>query len=214
MNMNKLTQRSADALNYAQQLAMSESHPQIEPMHLLSALLHQEDGLVGQILKKTGIDLEVLRKHVDEQLKLLPRQEGGQIYPSREMPMVFSKAEAEANQLKDEFISVEHLLLGILEVKCKAREILIEYGVKRDDILKALAGIRGTARVTDDHPESKYQVLEKYSRDLTQLARDGKLDPVIGREDEIKRNAQMLRCRLSALIQQTEIGVTVNASGP
>jgi len=216
MNMNKLTQRSADALNYAQQLAMSESHPQIEPMHLLSALLHQEDGLVGQILKKIGIDLEVLRKHVDEQLRLLPRQEGGQIYSSREMPMVFSKAEAEANQLKDEFISVEHLLLGILEVKCKAREILIEYGVKRDDILKALAGIRGTARVTDDHPESKYQVLEKYSRDLTAEARAGKLDPVIGRDDEIRRIIKILSRRTKnnpVLIGEPGVGKTAIVEG-
>jgi len=216
MNMNKLTQRSADALNYAQQLASSESHPQIEPTHLLSALLHQEEGLVGQVLKKIGIDIGAIQKSVDEQLKLFPRQEGGQIYPSPEMPQLFTKAEMEANQLKDEYISVEHLLLAMIEVKSKAGDILKEHGVDREAVLNALSSIRGKTRVTDDHPESKYQVLEKYSRDLTAEARAGKLDPVIGRDDEIRRIIKILSRRKKnnpVLIGEPGVGKTAIVEG-
>jgi len=216
MNMNKLTQRSADALNYAQQLAMSESHAQVEPLHLLSALLHQEEGLVGQVLKKIGIDFEKIKRDVDEQLKMLPHQEGGQIYPSREIPPLFNRAEKEAEQLKDEFISVEHILLAMLEIKSRAREILEENGVNREVFLQALSGIRGKTRVTDDHPESKYQVLEKYSRDLTAEARAGKLDPVIGRDDEIRRIIKILSRRTKnnpVLIGEPGVGKTAIVEG-
>ena len=216
MNINKLTQRSADALNYAQQMARSESHPQVIPLHLLAALLKQEEGLVGQVIKKIGVDLETLKIKTDEQLKLLPRQSGGQIYASTELSDVLNKAEAEAAQLKDEYVSVEHLLLALLEIKSKAQEFLKDAGIDRNKTLATLSSIRGHTRVTDDNPESKYQVLEKYSRDLTAQARAGKLDPVIGRDDEIRRVIKILSRRTKnnpVLIGEPGVGKTAIVEG-
>ncbi|MFH2037114.1 MAG: ATP-dependent chaperone ClpB [Candidatus Zixiibacteriota bacterium] len=216
MNLNKFTQRSADAINYAQQKAQSESHPQMVPMHLLFALLKQDEGLVGQVIKKIDIDLDNLISKVDGQLALLPRQEGGQLYASPELTAVLNKAELEAEKLKDEYVSVEHLLLALIETKSKAQEILKEFGVNREMALSALSSIRGNARVTDDNPESKYQVLEKYSRDLTQHARAGKLDPVIGREDEIRRVIKILSRRTKnnpVLIGEPGVGKTAIVEG-
>jgi len=216
MNLNKLTQRSADALNYAQQMAQSEQHPQVMPMHLLAALLQQEEGLVGQIIKKIGADQDSLRNDVDELLKRLPRQEGGRLYMSDELADVLNRAEQGAAKLKDEYVSVEHLLLAILETKSEARSVLEKHKLKQDDILRALSDIRGNTRVTDDNPESKYQVLEKYSRDLTAQARAGKLDPVIGRDDEIRRIIKILSRRTKnnpVLIGEPGVGKTAIAEG-
>ncbi|MBU0985164.1 MAG: type VI secretion system ATPase TssH, partial [candidate division Zixibacteria bacterium] len=184
MNLNKFTQRSIDAITYAQQMAQAEQHPQVTPEHLMVALLKQEDGLIPQVIKKSGADFDRIFDETTDALALLPKQSGGQLYPSQELTQVFFKAEGELKQFKDEYVSVEHLLLGLLEVKSKAQEILKRNGVKRDELLKTLTSIRGKSRVTDADPESKYAVLEKYSRDLTQMAREGKLDPVIGRGDE------------------------------
>ncbi|MBN2227048.1 MAG: ATP-dependent chaperone ClpB [candidate division Zixibacteria bacterium] len=216
MNMNKLTQRSLDALNYAQQMAQSESHPQVMPLHLLAALLHQDDGLAGNVIKKIGIDDDALKDKIADQLKLLPRQEGGQIYASNELSQVLYKAESEASKLKDEYVSVEHILLTLLDVKSKAQELLKNAGINRDAVLKALESIRGTTRITDDNPESKYRVLEKYSRDLTAQAREGKLDPVIGRADEIRRVIKILSRRTKnnpVLIGEPGVGKTAIVEG-
>ena len=195
MNLNKFTQRSIDAIQYAQQMAQAEQHPQLMPEHLLSALLKQEDGLVPQILKRVGADIDAISNEVDDALKIAARQSGGQIYPSNDFMQILYRAENELKQFSDEFVSVEHLLLAMLEVKSKAQEILKQNGVKRDELLKALATIRGKSRVTDENPEAKYAVLEKYSRDLTRAAREGKLDPVIGRNDEIRRIIKILSRR-------------------
>jgi len=195
MNMNRFTQRSMDAIAYAQQMAQAEQHPQMTPEHLLAALIKQEEGLVPQVIKKMGADLDRIATEVEDALNLLPKQSGGQLYPSQELSQIFFKAEAELKQFKDEYVSVEHLLLAMLEVKSKAQEILKSNGVKRDELLKTLTSIRGTSRVTDQDPESKYAALEKYSRDLTKMAREGKLDPVIGREDEIRRVIKILSRR-------------------
>ncbi len=216
MNLNKLTQRSADALNYAQQKAQSESHPQVTPLHLLAALLSQDDGLVGQIIKKIGIDIDALSNKVDDELSLQPRQQGGQLYISNDLSQVLYRAENEASQLKDEYVSVEHLFLALLEIKSRAQEILKEFRIDRNKLLQALSSIRGTARVTDDNPESKYQVLEKYSRDLTAQARVGKLDPVIGRDDEIRRVIKILSRRTKnnpVLIGEPGVGKTAIVEG-
>lgn len=216
MDINRLTQRSADALGYAQQIAQSEGHPQVVPMHLLAALLKQDEGLAGQVLKKIGIDVRNLAEKIDEQLKLMPHQSGGQIYASGELNSVLNTAEQEARKLKDEYVSVEHLLLAILEIKSKASALLKDEGVKRDDILNALTSIRGKTRVTDANPESKYQVLEKYSRDLTVQASDGKLDPVIGREEEIRRVIKILSRRTKnnpVLIGEPGVGKTAIVEG-
>ncbi|MCP4549685.1 MAG: AAA family ATPase, partial [bacterium] len=195
MNLNRFTQRSMDAIAYAQQMAQAEQHPQMTPEHLLMALIKQEEGLVPQVIKKMGADLDRITTEVEDALNLLPKQSGGQLYPSQELSQVFFRAEAQLKQFKDEYVSVEHLLLAMLEVKSKAQEILKSNGVKRDVLIKTLASIRGSSRVTDQDPESKYAALEKYSRDLTQIAREGKLDPVIGRDDEIRRIIKVLSRR-------------------
>jgi ATP-dependent Clp protease ATP-binding subunit ClpB len=216
MNLNKFTQRSIDAISYAQQMAQSEGHPQISPEHLLAALLRQDNGIAVQLLKKAGVDVGRVEQEVTDAVGLLPKQSGGQLYPSSEFAQVLHKAEVQLAQFKDEYVSVEHLLLGILEVKSKAQEILKSNGVKRDELLKALQSIRGSSRVTDDNPESKYAVLEKYSRDLTKAARDGKLDPVIGRDDEIRRIIKILSRRTKnnpVLIGEPGTGKTAVVEG-
>ncbi|HOD65927.1 MAG TPA: ATP-dependent chaperone ClpB [candidate division Zixibacteria bacterium] len=216
MNPNRMTQRSIDAISYAQQQAAAEQHPQITPEHLLHALLVQEEGLVPQLLKKTGAETGAIAGEVDEALKMLPHAAGGQIYPSRELSQVFTRAEAELARFKDEYVSVEHLLLALLEVRSKAQEILKGHGVRRDELLKALSSIRGSYRVTDETPEAKYGVLEKYARDLTQAAREGKLDPVIGREEEIRRVIKILSRRTKnnpVLIGEPGTGKTAVVEG-
>ncbi len=216
MNLNQFTQRSVDAISSAQQMAQSEGHPQIMPVHLLHALLTQDEGLVGQLIKKLGADLEEMRSEVQDAIQLLPRQQGGQVYASNELTQVLSKAESELKAFKDEYVSVEHILLALLEVKSKAQEILKQHGIKRDEVLKALSSIRGSSRVTDQDPESKYAVLEKYSRDLTKQAREGKLDPVIGREDEIRRVMKILSRRTKnnpVLIGEPGTGKTAVVEG-
>jgi len=216
MNLNKFTQRSIDAITYAQQMAQAEQHPQVTPEHLMVALLKQEDGLIPQVIKKSGADFDRIFDETTDALALLPKQSGGQLYPSQELTQVFFKAEGELKQFKDEYVSVEHLLLGLLEVKSKAQEILKRNGVKRDELLKTLTSIRGKSRVTDADPESKYAVLEKYSRDLTQMAREGKLDPVIGRGDEIRRVIKILSRRTKnnpVLIGEPGTGKTAVVEG-
>ena len=161
MNLNKLTQRSIDAINTAQQAAMAESHPEVTALHLLDALLKQEEGLVVQVIKRLGVDDAALVAEVNKEMISLPRQSGGQVHPSNDFTQVIYKAESELKGFGDEYVSVEHLLLAILEVKSKAQEVLRANGVKRNDVLKVLGAIRGKSRVTDDNPESKYAVLEK-----------------------------------------------------
>jgi len=216
MNLNKLTQRSIDAINAAQQQAMAESHPEVTSLHLLDALLKQEEGLVLQVLKRLGVDDDAISAEVEKGLASLPHQAGGQVHPSNDFTQVVYKAESELKGFGDEYVSVEHLLLAMLEVKSKAQEILRANGVKRNDILKVLSAIRGKSRVTDDHPESKYAVLEKYSRDLTKMAREGKLDPVIGRDDEIRRIIKILSRRTKnnpVLIGEPGTGKTAVVEG-
>jgi len=216
MNTNKFTQRSIDAITGAQQMAQEQGHPQVTPEHLLTVLLAQDDGLVPQVIKKLGADPDAINAELESSINAMAKQSGGQIYPSHELTQVFFKAEQELKQFKDEYVSVEHLLLALLEVKSSAQEILKRNGVKRDDLLKALASIRGHQRVTDDAPESKYGVLEKYARDLTQMAREGKLDPVIGRDDEIRRVIKILSRRTKnnpVLIGEPGTGKTAVVEG-
>ena len=216
MNLNRFTQRSIDAISYAQQMAQSDQHPQVTPEHLLAALLKQEEGLIPQIIKKLGGDLPALTAELDSALDLLPKQTGGQLYPSNELSQVLLRAEKELKQFKDEYVSVEHLLLAMLEVKCKASEALKAAGINRDELLRALTSIRGSSRVTDQDPESKYGALEKYARDLTAVAREGKLDPVIGRDDEIRRIIKILSRRTKnnpVLIGEPGTGKTAVVEG-
>jgi len=197
-------------------MAQSETHPQVTPEHLLAALLKQEEGLVPQVIKKLGADLNSLTNEIDDALKMLPKQQGGQLYPSNELSQIMLGAEKELKQFKDEYVSVEHLLLAMLQIKCKASEVLKAAGIKRDDLLKALQSIRGSSRVTDQDPESKYGALEKYAQDLTARAREGKLDPVIGRDDEIRRIIKILSRRTKnnpVLIGEPGTGKTAVVEG-
>jgi ATP-dependent Clp protease ATP-binding subunit ClpB len=216
MNLNRFTQKSIDAISEAQSLTQTAEHPQVTPEHLLAALLTQENGLVPQVIKKMGADLNALTIEIDNALDTMPKQSGGQVYPSSEFSQILLKAEKELKQFKDEYVSVEHLLLAMLEVKCKASEALKSAGVKRSELLKALVSIRGKSRVTDADPESKYGALEKYARDLTAAAREGKLDPVIGRDDEIRRIIKILSRRTKnnpVLIGEPGTGKTAVVEG-
>ena len=195
MNINRFTIKSQEALEKARQIAENFGHQEITSSHLLLALVQQEEGFTGSILKKLDIEKNAIENDLNTYLQNQPRIEG--VYQtglSRELNDVFSQAEKEAGKLQDEYVSVEHLLLAILK-KSKLPATINKYGLSKDKILKVLKEIRGNQKVTDQDPEAKYQALEKYARNLTQLARLGKLDPVIGRDDEIRRTIQTLSRR-------------------
>ncbi|HWD09803.1 MAG TPA: ATP-dependent chaperone ClpB [Actinomycetota bacterium] len=220
MDLNKLTRRSQEALAAAQRLASDHNHQVIEPEHLFHALLSQSDGVVFGVVQRLGAVPTTLRDRVDELLGHIPR-----VYGSSEQPRVgaalsrvLDRAFKEAEGLKDEYVSTEHLLLGLVETASSNRlaSLLQEFGINRDRVLAALVDIRGNQRVTSQDPESTYQALEKFGRDLTELARKGKLDPVIGRDDEIRRVVQVLSRRTKnnpVLIGEPGVGKTAIVEG-
>src|SRR6185437_9662923 len=196
MNPNKLTTKAQEALQAMQEKAQEGGQQAIEAEHLLAALLDQKDGVVASTLQQMNVPLELLRADVQKALGKKPSVSGGQPYISRDLVAILDQAETEAKALQDEFTSTEHLLLALVKTgKSEAAELLEKNGVTADGILKALASVRGAHRVTDPDPESKYQALEKYGRDLTAAARANKLDPVIGRDEEIRRVVQVLARR-------------------
>lgn len=215
----KMTIKTQEALAGAQQLAGRQGNGAIEPEHLLVSLLEQEGGLVVPILQKVGAAPATLRSAAEELLKKLPQVSGAtaQAYLSPTLNRILDVAQREADAMKDEFISTEHLLLGFFAAKeCAATRALIDAGASRESILAALVEIRGGERVTDQSPEDKYQALTKYARDLTDLARQGKLDPVIGRDDEIRRVLQVLSRRTKnnpVLIGEPGVGKTAIVEG-
>ncbi len=215
----KMTIKTQEALGSAQQTAVSRQNGSIEPEHLLLALLDQEGGLVGSILQKIGANLHYVRSKVDEELKRLPQATGSgvQVYLSSALHHALDTAQREAEAMGDEFVSTEHLLLGLIEEKeSRTSSLLADSGVNRDAVLAALKELRGDERVTDQNPEEKYQALAKYSRDLTEAARKGKLDPVIGRDDEIRRVIQVLSRRTKnnpVLIGEPGVGKTAIVEG-
>src|SRR5437660_4486293 len=220
MDLNKLTRRSQEALAGAQRLASDRNHQVIEPEHLFHALLSQSDGVVFGVVQRLGAVPTALRDRVDELLSRIPQVYGGaegrRISP--ELSQVLERAFKEAEDLKDEYVSTEHLLLGLVETAGSGRlgPLLAEFGVTRDRVLQALVEIRGTQRVTSADPESTYQALERFGRDLTELARKGKLDPVIGRDDEIRRVIQVLSRRTKnnpVLIGEPGVGKTAIVEG-
>ena len=215
---DKLTEKSQEVLQEAQSLAQDRSHSQIEPEHLLYALLAQEDGLTGAILGKLGVPPDGVIERMKAELDKLPRvYGGGQVYVSPKLNEVIQRAFSEAGRLKDEYVSVEHLLLALSDVDgTGAHRVLREFGLTRDRLYQAISQVRGSHRVTDPNPESKYQALERYGRDLTELARRGKLDPVIGREDEIRRVMKVLSRRTKnnpVLIGDPGVGKTAIVEG-
>jgi ATP-dependent Clp protease ATP-binding subunit ClpB len=218
MNINKYTEMSQAAVLAAQKMAQERNHTQLEPEHLLLALVEQADGVVPQVLTRLNVDLgqvmPQLRTELDRQARASTPTE---VRISQRLSQVADQAEKEAEQLKDEYISTEHLLLGIAVKDTGAGgQILKTRGVTRDAIYQVMTSIRGSQRVTDPNPEDKYQALEKYGRDLTQMARQGKLDPVIGRDEEIRRVVQVLSRRTKnnpVLIGEPGVGKTAIAEG-
>src|SRR3989442_2772524 len=203
----------------AQSLADQHNHQSMEPEHLLLALLQQREGVVGPVLAKLGARPEVIQRALEQALERLPtvRGGGGQHYLGERLRAALERAQAEAERLKDEYVSTEHLLIGIAQERDGgAGRVLAQNGVRPDGIYKALVEVRGSQRVTDPNPEEKYQALQRYSRDLTELARKGKLDPVIGRDEEIRRVIQVLSRRTKnnpVLIGEPGVGKTAIVEG-
>lgn len=220
MRFDKFTIKAQEALQEAQAVAEKHEHQQVEPEHLLLALLEQSEGIIPQIFQKLGASLANLTARVEEALGQIPKVYGGgtgQVYISPRLKKVLDSSFQEAERLKDAYVSTEHMLLAIIEEKGGAAgRILNSQGASRDDIYKVLMTIRGSQRVTDQSPEEKYQALARYTRDLTDLARKGKLDPVIGRDEEIRRVLQVLSRRTKnnpVLIGEPGVGKTAIVEG-
>ena len=216
-NLNKYTNKAQEAVIRAQSLAEELNHSQVEPEHLLLALLEQKDGVVPQLLLKLQAAPETLRADLDRHLSSKPKAYGPvQRYLSADLGQVLRRAESKAQQMHDEYISTEHLLMAMLESKGYAGQLLSAQGITEERLLQALTGIRGSQRVTDQDPEGTYQALEKYARDVTDLARSGKLDPVIGRDEEIRRVIQVLSRRTKnnpVLVGEAGVGKTAIVEG-
>jgi ATP-dependent Clp protease ATP-binding subunit ClpB len=215
---DRFTLKAQEAVQAAQALADRESHQQIEPEHLLAALLAQPEGVVAPLLGKLGARPEALRREAEAELARLPKVSGtGDQYVSPRLKVVLDAAWGEAERLKDDYCSTEHLLVALAQEKDgAAARLLRKAGVTPDALYRALVEVRGSQRVTDQNPEAKYQALERYSRDLTELARKGKLDPVIGRDDEIRRVIQVLSRRTKnnpVLIGEPGVGKTAIVEG-
>ncbi|MFO1094950.1 MAG: ATP-dependent chaperone ClpB [Planctomycetaceae bacterium] len=215
---DKLTVKSQEALQGAQQLAESKGNPQLVPLHLLKALIAEPDGIPRAILQKVGANAAQLEKMVDSELDRLPKASGSatQVSPSRDFMTVLEKAQGLADQLHDQFVSTEHLLSALTQVEDGAKRLLALNGIEQQDILTALQSVRGGQSVTDQNPEDKYQALQKYGKDLVDLARKGKIDPVIGRDAEIRRVVQVLARRRKnnpVLIGEPGVGKTAIVEG-
>ncbi len=220
MQIEKFTLKAQEALQEAKSIAERKNHQQIDVEHLLSALLSQKEGIVIPILQKLGANPDMIASQLEEELNRIPRVTGGgvgQVYISNRLNEVFNMAWKEAERLADEYLSTEHLLIAISDEKKGASyQILRRNGVTKEEIFRVLQEIRGSHRVTDQNPEEKYQALKRYSRDLTEEARKGKLDPVIGRDDEIRRVIQVLSRRTKnnpVLIGEPGVGKTAIVEG-
>ena len=192
MRLDKFTLRGQEAIQAGIELAERNQNQQVEPEHLLCAMLEQAEGIVRPLLGKLGANVQVVLNDCQAAIARFPKVQGGQQYFSPRLTQVFTAAQKQAEKMQDEYISTEHLLLAITEEKeGESGKLLRQHGVNRDDLLKVIEQTRGGARVTDQNAEANYQALAKYARDLTDLARQGKLDPVIGRDDEIRRTIQV-----------------------
>jgi ATP-dependent Clp protease ATP-binding subunit ClpB len=220
MQLDRFTIRAADAIQQAQQRAQTAGNPEVTPLHLLAALVAPETtddgGVAGPILEKAGANLRQLRTMLDGELGRLPRQSGGTLAAHRSFVDVINAAEREAQRMKDQFIAIEHLLLALADVDGDAKELLRLNGVRKDDLLAALRAVRGGAAVTSQNTEDTYEPLKRYGRDLVEAARQGKLDPVIGRDEEIRRCMQVLARRTKnnpVLIGEAGVGKTAIVEG-
>jgi ATP-dependent Clp protease ATP-binding subunit ClpB len=216
IRLDKLTIKAQEALQAAQGMAEDRQHPLVEPEHLLDVLIRQEEGIVSPLLRKLGVAPESLSEELRKHFLSLPSVQGGQITFSPRVEAVFRQAQAEADQFKDEYISTEHLLLALAGDDGFAGKLLRGRGISHSEILKVLVTMRGSQRVTDQNAEEKYEALKRYARDLTDLAGRGKLDPVIGRDDEIRRVMQVLSRRTKnnpVLIGEPGVGKTAIVEG-
>jgi ATP-dependent Clp protease ATP-binding subunit ClpB len=219
MRLDRFTIKAQEAMTAAQRAATDNNNQEIAPEHLLSALLAQDEGVVVPVIKKVGADPDTIRREMADEIGNLPKvygaaEAGG--YLSKALRKAVDNAFVEMERLKDEFLSTEHLLVGVIDTDSPAGAALVRNGVTKDSVYKALVEIRGTQRVTDQAPEDKYQALQKFGRDLTDLARKGKLDPVIGRDDEIRRVMQVLSRRTKnnpVLIGEAGVGKTAIVEG-
>ncbi|MHB8483843.1 MAG: ATP-dependent chaperone ClpB [Nitrospiria bacterium] len=217
----KLTVKTQEALQTAQKEAENRNHPQVDVEQLFLVLIYQEGGIILPVLQKLGAHIDALKKGLEEELKKIPRVTGsgissGQIHLSPRLVQILEKAEKEADSLKDDYVSTEHLLIAMSEDTGVTGKLLKSQGIYKDNILKVLVEFRGSQRVSDPYAEEKYQALQKYSRDLTDLARKGKLDPVIGRDEEIRRVIQVLSRRTKnnpVLIGEPGVGKTAIVEG-
>jgi ATP-dependent Clp protease ATP-binding subunit ClpB len=216
---DKFTVKSQEAMQAATNLALEHGNPELVPMHMLAALLEDRDGIIVPVLQKVGVPTEQLLSRANDALSKLPKVGGASSQPglSNAMQKVVDRAFKEAADFKDEYVSTEHLLLALTEQKNDAaRELLASLGATHASVLQALSSVRGTQRVTDQNPESKFQALEKFAKDLTALAKRGKLDPVIGRDEEIRRVIQVLSRRTKnnpVLIGEPGVGKTAIVEG-
>src|SRR5712672_2103778 len=222
MDLNRLTEKAQEAVRSAQSEATRQGHQQIDVEHLLLALLEQEGGLAKSILEKSNVDPDLVKQRVQAELARMPKVSsstggGGDTYISGRLNRLITEAEEEAKTLKDEFVSVEHLLLAMVDDKSGAAgRILNELGATRDKLMQALRQVRGSQRVTSQNPEATYEALERYGRNLTKEAAQGKLDPVIGRDEEIRRTIQVLSRRTKnnpVLIGEPGVGKTAIVEG-
>jgi ATP-dependent Clp protease ATP-binding subunit ClpB len=220
MRIDKFTQKGQEAIHEAQTLAETHNHPAIEPEHVLHVLMAQEGGVVPAVLKRIGVDPAMLGQAVGQALNQMPRATGSsvQVGTSRDLQNVLQEAQDIAASMKDDYTSTEHLLMAMAQPKAprRIRDLLARQGVDYNSIMQALAAVRGSQRVTSQNPEAQYEALAKYGRDLTQEARRGKLDPVIGRDEEIRRVIQILSRRTKnnpVLIGEPGVGKTAIAEG-
>src|ERR1700730_1286287 len=218
MRLDRLTAKMQEGLQESQTLASNLQNQEISPEHLLLVLLRQSDGLARPLLEKLNVRPQQIEELLDQELSKRPKVSGGAVdqYLSADLRAVLNDAEKEMTGLKDEYVSVEHVLLALMDSKTPSARILREAGVTRDRLMQALVSVRGSQRVTDQNPEGKYQTLEKYGRDLTEAARRGKIDPVIGRDDEIRRVMQVLSRRTKnnpVLIGEPGVGKTAICEG-
>src|SRR5579864_1164630 len=221
MNVNRFTEKLQEALGRAQSEAVSAHHQSVDVEHLASALLEDDQGLAASILKLAGADVGAVRRKLADEIRKLPSVSGsgadsGQTYVTQRLNRVLTRAESEAGKLTDEFVSVEHVLIAMLDEPGATAKILREAGVTHDKLMAVLKKIRGNQRVTSANPEATYQALERYGRDLTQLAAAGKVDPVIGRDEEIRRVIQILSRRTKnnpVLVGEPGVGKTAIVEG-
>lgn len=216
MKFEKFTLKAQEALATAQQIAMAKSHTMMTPLHLLSALVNDDEGIVVLTLKKIGANVEQIRAMTESELGRMPQGKTSQIMPEPAFSQVVLDAQNRADAMKDEYLSVEHLFLSLSSVQSDAREILRLNSVETKQIESALADVRGGQKITDQNPEDKYKALERYGIDLLEMARKGKLDPVIGRDEEIRRCMQVLNRRTKnnpVLIGEPGVGKTAIVEG-